>query len=328
MPRGGLGRRFARRPSRVQTGCRALARHARTCRAPRCHVGGEADPASLDAAVRSHVDVAAHAGAERRAVHELGGRRVLRDVPHRLVDRDLVGRHAARSRPSSTSPSSVPTDGSRPASSAQPAGGGSNAWQRLDEQPRRRGQRRVELAARRREADRGDVRAGRDATTGRATRTTCRGRSTSAPSTVPAATPSRAAAAGSRATSRTSENSRTSGSIRRCARAWTPEPTTASTRASSRASARTDSADPAAVRSPVIASPSISARHAPRGRVEQADHGGVRLEPQLDVAREHADELHRHRRTRAAARHRQDRAAVRGHRLARRCLDTHRKTAP
>ena len=94
------------------------------------------------------------------AVDELGGRGVLGDVAHRLVDRDLVAatRGPARGR-SSTSPSSVASAGSRPASSAQPAGGGANAWRGLDEQPRRRRERRVELAARRREADRGDVRA-------------------------------------------------------------------------------------------------------------------------------------------------------------------------
>ena len=212
----------------------------------------------------SDVDVAAHAGLERRAVHELGRRGVLRDVPHRLVDRHLVGRRAPRARPSSTSPSSVPADRVEARELGTAGRRRLERLQRLHEQPRRRGQRRVELAARRREADRRDVRrpAPRRRQDGRRT-TTCTGRRRRRPR--PCRRRRRAAKRrpGSRATSRTSSNERTSGSIRRCARAWTPEPTTASTRASSRASARTDSADAAAVRSPVIASPSISASARP-----------------------------------------------------------------
>ena len=162
----------------------------------------------------------------------------------------------------------------------------------------------IELAARRREADRRHVRPGRDRRRQhRRGRRGAAGRRRRRPRPCPAATPSRAAAAGiardepdvgeRRARAAASAGARAPGRPSRRPRARD---------ASSRASARTDSADGGRRAQPrdLLA---VHQREAGAGRgVEQADHRRVRLEPQLDVAREDADELDDDRDRRAAAR--------------------------
>ena len=109
-------------------------------------------------------------------------------------------------RPASTSPSSVPAAGSRPASSAQPAGGGSNAWRVSTNSRARPRERRVQLAARRREPHRRHVRPRCDLLDATATGVDddVVRQITSAPSIVPASDAQPGARGpGSRATTRT-----------------------------------------------------------------------------------------------------------------------------
>ena len=265
-----------------------------------------------DARCALEVHVRARARVQRRAVDELGCRRVLGDVAHRLVDGDLGGRRAAaaRGRPAPRRARSRPPDrGPRAPRSPRAAARTPGASRRTAAPLARAPGRARRPAARTPPTSRASPARRRRPThrRGRRGRQADHVRALDRPrvgSRAARRRPDRAPRRGSTA------NDRTSGSIRRCARACTPEPTTASTDASSRASARVDSAAAAAVRSPVMCSPSISARQAPVVASNSADHRGVRLEAQRDVAREDPDELDATGLSARASGHREHRPAV------------------
>ena len=217
----------------------------------------------------------ARARVQRRAVDELRCRRVLGDVAHRLVDGDLGGRRAAARATGSTAPSSVPAAGRGPrAPRSRRAAARTPGASRRTAAPLARAPGPARRPAARTPPTSRVSRARRRRPTRPARTPRWSGRSRPRPRSSPRrsrAEPPRP----DRAPPRGSANDRTSGSMRRCARACTPEPTTASTDASSRASARVDNAAAAARAQPrdvlavhqsqAGAGRGVEERHAPLG---------------------------------------------------------------
>ena len=250
--------------------------------------------------------------------------------PIDLVDGDLVRARSGR-RPGRPARAELGADRTSPgpASSAQPGAAGRRTPAR-SRRPARTARGEPGRARRRAAAKPTEVRAAGRASASRSTgiETAVHRQITSAPSTDPGATPRRAAAAGSRATSRTSANDRTSGSI-----ADAPGPGRRSRRRRGprhlhARSARAESAEPAAVRSAVMTSPSISASARPVVASSRQTIARCTSRPSAALPGNDADELHRDRAVRRASAHHQHGAAVAGHGLPRRRVATRPPKAP